>query len=544
VYDVIVIGAGIGGLTTAALLARHGYKVLVLEGHIEPGGCASSYERKRPDGTRYVFDVGATLFAGFRPGGAHHWVGQKLGLTWPVRPLNPAMQVWLPDARVTRWGDERWITERQRVFGSSHSTESFWRTQERTADIAWRFAARLPHLPIETPADLLQLIPTIRPELALLLPGLFSTVGRELRVRGVLDRRMRAYVDGQLLISAQTTAAQCAWLYGAVALDFARIGAHYAEGGAWSLARTLVDSLTRDGGEIRCRQWVARILTSDGQAVGVETEHGERFEARHVVANTTHWDVARMLGEATPKALNTAIAAAPTGCGACMLYLGVDEARHVVANTTHWDVARMLGEATPKALNTAIAAAPTGWGACMLYLGVDEAAIPPGLAEHHQIIVDYNQPLGEANSVFISIHPPDDARRAPAGQRAITISTHTDVSRWWRWRKEDPAHYRAEKNAMAERMLQAAIIALPNLSQHIRYRQVGTPVTFQRYTHRHLGMVGGLPQTPRTYGLFSLGLRAAHIRNLLIVGDSTFPGQSTAAVSQSGIRAYLAICSI
>ncbi|MDZ4721189.1 MAG: NAD(P)/FAD-dependent oxidoreductase [Roseiflexaceae bacterium] len=497
VYDVIVIGAGIGGLTTAALLARHGYKVLVLEGHIEPGGCASSYERKRPDGTRYVFDVGATLFAGFRPGGAHHWVGQKLGLTWPVRPLNPAMQVWLPDARVTRWGDERWITERQRVFGSSHSTESFWRTQERTADIAWRFAARLPHLPIETPADLLQLIPTIRPELALLLPGLFSTVGRELRVRGVLDRRMRAYVDGQLLISAQTTAAQCAWLYGAVALDFARIGAHYAEGGAWSLARTLVDSLTRDGGEIRCRQWVARILTSDGQAVGVETEHGERFEARHVVANTTHWDVARM-----------------------------------------------LGEATPKALNTAIAAAPTGWGACMLYLGVDEAAIPPGLAEHHQIIVDYNQPLGEANSVFISIHPPDDARRAPAGQRAITISTHTDVSRWWRWRKEDPAHYRAEKNAMAERMLQAAIIALPNLSQHIRYRQVGTPVTFQRYTHRHLGMVGGLPQTPRTYGLFSLGLRAAHIRNLLIVGDSTFPGQSTAAVSQSGIRAYLAICSI
>jgi phytoene dehydrogenase-like protein len=80
-YDILVIGAGIGGLTAAALLGRAGYRVLVLEGHIEPGGCASSFERKRPDGTRYVFDVGATLFAGFGPGGAHQWVGQQLGIS-------------------------------------------------------------------------------------------------------------------------------------------------------------------------------------------------------------------------------------------------------------------------------------------------------------------------------------------------------------------------------------------------------------------------------------------------------------------------------
>lgn len=53
-YDIIVIGAGIGGLTAAALLARDGYRVLVLEGHIAPGGCASSYQRKRPNGDTYT----------------------------------------------------------------------------------------------------------------------------------------------------------------------------------------------------------------------------------------------------------------------------------------------------------------------------------------------------------------------------------------------------------------------------------------------------------------------------------------------------------
>src|ERR1700712_783386 len=129
-YDIIIIGAGMGGLTAAALLAHAGYRVLTLEGHIAPGGCASSFERKRPDGTRYVFDVGATLFAGFGPGGAHDWVAQKLGIRWPVRRLEPAMQVWLPDRMVTRWGDERWVAERRLAFpAQAWEAEGFWREQ-------------------------------------------------------------------------------------------------------------------------------------------------------------------------------------------------------------------------------------------------------------------------------------------------------------------------------------------------------------------------------------------------------------------------------
>jgi len=226
-YDILVIGAGIGGLTTAALLARAGYSVLVLEGHIEPGGCASSFERKRPDGTRYIFDVGATLFAGFGPGGAHHWVGQRLGISWPVRRLEPALDVWLPDRRVTRWGDARWIDERRVAFpAQAWEAEGFWREQERISDIAWRFAARHPPVPPETFGDLQAMSARIRPEMALLFPQLWRTVGQALSSHGIADRRLRAFVDAQLLISAQATANQCAWLYGAVALDFARNGAH------------------------------------------------------------------------------------------------------------------------------------------------------------------------------------------------------------------------------------------------------------------------------------------------------------------------------
>ena len=63
-YDAIVIGSGIGGLTTAGLLARvAGRRVLVLEKHIEPGGLTHTFHR---DG--FSWDVGLHYIGQLEPG--------------------------------------------------------------------------------------------------------------------------------------------------------------------------------------------------------------------------------------------------------------------------------------------------------------------------------------------------------------------------------------------------------------------------------------------------------------------------------------------
>ena len=114
----------------------------------------------------------------------------------------------------------------------------------------------------------------------------------------------------------------------------------------------------------------------------------------------------------------------------------------------------------------------------------------------------------------------------------MTITTHTEVKQWWELLERDQSAYEARKAEYGERMLDLVESILPGFRQHISLNMPGTPVTYQFYTDRHLGMVGGFPQG----SLFAARSPRVGIANVRLVGDSVFPGQSTAGVSLGAIR--------
>ncbi len=477
----IIIGAGIGGLTAGALLLQAGHHVTVLEAHVYPGGCAGTFYHKK-----FRFDAGATLAGGFAAGGPHARLADALGLEWPIRPADPAWVVHLPDGRsVTQWADPaQWQAERVAAFPQA---EKFWQTQEMLADVSWDISSRPFPWPPESARDLLTLAQTLRPKTFRALPYLLRTMGS---LAPTQDPMFKAFLDGQLLISAQTTADEASALYGSAALDLPRRGVNHVQGGIGSLADTLVSWIRSHGGDVLFRQEVVNIEVERGRATAVTTKKGLRLHADHILANLTPWGLHKLLGEQAPHSLTR-------------------EVEHRSAT----------------------------WGAFTVYLGLDAQRLPKNVASHHQIILDPTKPLGEGNSVFLSMSDEEDSSRGPAGTRTATLSTHTAISPWWKLRETSQEAYHARREDYTDRLLQAAENAIPGLRNAAQLVLPGTPVTFEYYTRRPLGMVGGFPQT----SIFKARGPQTGIPNLRLVGDSIFPGQSTAGVTLGGMRVATAV---
>lgn len=491
---IVVIGAGIGGLTAAALLAHRGYRVKVYDQAIVPGGCASTFKRRG-----FTFDVGATQVAGLEPGGIHHRIFHELGLELPeARPCDPACAVFLPgEAEPIRvWRDPAaWQRERDRQFPGS---QPFWNLLAKLFEVSWNFQGRDPVLPPRSPWDLGQLLQALRPETLLTLPYSLATVGDALRLFDLgQDRRLRTFLDMQLKLYSQVTAEDTALLYAATALAVSQApqGLFHLEGSMQVLSDRLHQALQRDGGELHMGHRAIAIHSHRGRPQAVTLRHnktGQTFQepADHVVANVTAQDIAQLID------------------------------------------APALAHPRVQGYKDRIEALPQGSGAFVIYLGVEAAALPPDCPPHLQFLYDYGGPIGENNSLFVSVSSPNDGR-APAGKATIIASSFTEVGQWW-------AGSAADYDQLKQRFMAGAIARLGDYfdlrPEHILVCETATPRTFYKYTARDRGIVGGVGQRIPTFGPFGFATRTP-LQRLWLVGDSTHPGEGTAGVSYAALTA-------
>jgi C-3',4' desaturase CrtD len=404
----------------------------------------------------------------------------ELGVELPARPVEPAMSVHIGAERIDRFGDSRWETERRRAFGAG--AERFWKRQERLADLAWDFSSRMPGLPVDRPGAA-ALARAFRPAQLLLLPALGRTVDSILPPG---NPTLRTFVDAQLLITAQTTAARADLIYGATALDLAREGTFHLEGGVSAIALALARTLRKLGSAIAYNAEVRAIAVERGRTRGVVLADGSFVGSPRIVVALPVQNLVRLCPSLRP------------------------------------------------AYRARIAALPQRWGAFMLYVGLPPGVVPEDAAAHHQVVLDPGLPLGEGNSAFVSISGFGEPLRARDGGRAVTLSTHTDVARWERAERE--GRVADVREAYAGRLLAALERAIPGAAGRARLVEAATPHTFERYTGRARGLVGGVPQTPALASLGAFSHRTP-VRGLYLCGDTAFPGQSTVGATLSGYAA-------
>jgi C-3',4' desaturase CrtD len=495
-HEVVVVGAGVGGLTTAALLAARGVDVCVVEKESQGGGCATTFER-----FGYEFETTAGLYAGWGADDIHARVFSELPVAPPeARRLAPAYVVRLPDATEVRVGagdesdksDDEFETELSRAFPEcAPAAINFYRELTPVAEALHRSARRAPELATLTKFGRMKLLAAEARHASRILGLQTHTAAEHL---AATSPRFRRFVDAQLQIYAGCASDECAYLYAAVALNLPRRGLYALRGGAAALARALTDSIKQSGGRVRFDTTALRLsFDADGRAIGVDLLSGETVRAT----------------------------------------------RAVVSNLTVWDTyGKLVGTSrTPGHLRERLKSA-RGWGAYLLYLGADDEAVRRLPAERLLALDSWQE--GETYDptraqFMFSASPVWDAARAPVGKRAVTVSLYTDAGEWFAYHTDESEHETQDQH-MLEACWTRLHAALPELGAGAEVIETATPRTFYETTRRKLGMVGGIPQTLTNSGANAF-THHTPFPNLYMVGDTVFPGNGLAAVTQSALIA-------
>jgi len=214
--EVLVVGAGIAGLTSAAILSKQGLSVTLIESHTQSGGCAGTFKRKN-----YIFDVGATQVAGLEKGGIHSRIFNFLDFPSPEATiLDPACIVDLNDGGqpIPIWYEKsKWIAEQEMQFPGSGR---FWKLCALIHQSNWIFANNNPVLPIRNFWDFSQLFKALVPSNLVTGILLKSTIYDLLRICGLSkNERLIKFLNLQLKLYSQEDVYNTAALYGSTVLQ-------------------------------------------------------------------------------------------------------------------------------------------------------------------------------------------------------------------------------------------------------------------------------------------------------------------------------------
>jgi len=459
-FDAVVIGAGLGGISATATLAKAGKKVLLLENHNVPGGYATSFTRGR-----FEFDVALHALSGVgseKDRGPIWKLLENLGVAQKIKYLQ------IPELFKGYYPDFELILP----VGRSNYEDALCQQFPREKEGIKKFVAELYAVAEQgvkaNRIGMKAVMADPKPYSTLLahygktLEQVLNPLVKDEKARAVLGQ-----IWGYFLLPPSKLSFM---IYALGTVEYLRFGVAHVQGTSQSLSQAFIDVAEENGGQVWLNNGASRILTSKGRIKGVITKDGTEIATQHVICNANPVTVAlQLIGrENIPQWYLNRLGAWSGGASVFNVYLGVDCKPYELGLDVHENFINISYDLEQQ-------------------------------YESMRNSVDF-QPDGVAMTAF----GVNDSTVAPANASTIAV---TSVAYGEPWLKLKPDEYYYAKNRLAARVLKLLERAAPGLSDHIEVIEVSTPLTNMRYTNNPGGSIIGFDENFQGTGHDRLPIR-------------------------------------
>ena len=468
-YDAIVIGAGNGGLTAAATLAKEGLDVLLLERHNIPGGAATSFCRGR-----FEFEVALHQLSGLgtpdKPGLLRNAL-DRLGVMDDLEfvEISDLYHIATPDGfRLTIRPDrieaaaafqEKFPHEKDAIQGYFDLLANF------ANDFIGAFIFRDPEASREKYPRLYE--NAFKPS-SEILDSFFSDP--------LLKAALSVYWGYLGVPPTRLAFAYLAMIF----FQYVEFKPFHVKGGSQALSNAILNKFLSYGGSVRFNCGAQKILVEDGAVKGVLTADGEKLNCAHVISNASQVST----------------------------YTELIDPRHVPDSVT----TEMKG----RRLSTSAFSMFVGFDCGPEELGITESTnFLISNTDISDTIVDRMRKLDiEDELMAMSCYDIADPDFSPPGTCQVNIVTLKYADPWL---KIPPAKYYEAKYRCAEAMLNRVEEIFPGIRSHIEEIEIATPLTHMRYLGHPGGAIFGYEQLPKDSLFFQPG-RYSPINGLFFAG--------------------------
>ena len=487
-YDVIVIGAGISGLSAASLLAKRGLRVAVVEHAQTPGGSCGIF--KRADA---VFDQGAAMLYGF---GKHGFNAHRFLFNCLEEPIHVVKHELLyvvnyQGKQIRFWPDiDQFTEELSQAFPEDRKNiKRFYRKMKKlyTNVISENPSYTTPDE--VAPQDALQSV-LKHPISYLKFLSYLNISAERLLKRYFGNSEILHFFDKLTSTYCYATLAEApAILASVMFIDNHEGGSYYPAGSTLFLPGKLEKVIEENRGEMLYENTVTKILFEQEKPRGVLLQSGETLSAKKIIYSGTVWSL-----------YDTLLADAPIPPG-----------------KKQW----------------ADDQSPT-YPSVVLYALVESSAIPPGTCPI-EMLADNPNSIDESEITVYLLSIDDHTLCPPEFHTVIAIGPSFHQ---WNWM--NPTLYRQQKQEEIRRIILRLDERFPGFEKKVTYCELATPQTIERYALKNGGAVAG-PKQMLGQHLFC----RQHIRtvwdSLFCCGESTVMGTGTPTVTVSAIAAANAV---